>query len=101
MFLTKEIRRIAFLLRKYNKIRHRLKTHEKYPIPKEGLIRELTYFGVREKRKVWVDTKDNFYTWDSLHGEFEVFKRTKEHVGCFDTNGNQIKPAVRGRRINV
>ena len=41
-------------------------------------------------------------TWDSLHGEVEVYNRRGRHVGTKDaTTGVWIKNAVRGRRIDV
>lgn len=52
---------------------------------------------------VW-RTRDGriYYTWDSLHGELEAFNRRGRHLGAVDPmTGIAIKPAVRGRRINV
>ena len=46
------------------------------------------------------DTK-RYYSWDSLHGEFEVFDKQGFHLGSVcPTTGLSIKPAVRGRRFN-
>jgi len=43
-----------------------------------------------------------FYEWDSLHGEVEWYDRCGYHAGVLDAvTGEQIKPAVRGRKINV
>ena len=41
------------------------------------------------------------FTWDSLHGEIEVFNRRGKHLGVMDTNGKLVKSAVEGRRIDV
>lgn len=42
-----------------------------------------------------------FHTWDSLHGELEVFNKNGLHLGVVcPITGVVIKPAVRGRRIN-
>ncbi|MGQ9005590.1 colicin E3/pyocin S6 family cytotoxin [Bacillus subtilis] len=42
------------------------------------------------------------YTWDSLHGEVEVFNKRGFHLGSADPKtGAFIKSAVKGRRLNV
>ena len=42
------------------------------------------------------------YTWDSLHGEIEVYNARGTHVGVADAvSGLPIKAAVKGRRIDV
>lgn len=42
------------------------------------------------------------YTWDYLHGEIEVFDRRGHHLGVIDAvSGVPIKPAVKGRTIDV
>ncbi|WP_380784589.1 colicin E3/pyocin S6 family cytotoxin [Sphingomonas sp. R86521] len=42
------------------------------------------------------------YTWDSLHGEIEVFTSRGRHFGVAHAmTGVLVKPAVKGRRINV
>jgi hypothetical protein len=42
------------------------------------------------------------YTWDSLHGEIEVFNARGQHIGVIDpVTGETIKEAVRGRKIDV
>jgi hypothetical protein len=52
-------------------------------------------------RKVWRSRDgERLYTWDSLHGEIEVFNKRGRHLGVLDAiTGNLIKPAVRGRRL--
>ncbi|EMY5506446.1 colicin E3/pyocin S6 family cytotoxin [Bacillus cereus] len=53
------------------------------------------------KRKVWrsPDGKRQ-YTWDSLHGEIEVFNKQGRHLGAADAiSGEFIKPAVKGRKL--
>lgn len=44
---------------------------------------------------------DKYYTWDEFHGEIEVFNKRGRHIMVLDANGNQIKDAVEGRRLNV
>lgn len=53
-------------------------------------------------RKVYRDaTEAIYYTWDSLHGEVEVFDKNGRHLGVANPiTGAIIKPAVRGRRIS-
>jgi hypothetical protein len=51
----------------------------------------------------WRDrVKGRIYTWDALHGEIEGFDRFGRHCGVFDPlDGREIKPAIKGRRIDV
>jgi hypothetical protein len=43
-----------------------------------------------------------YYTWDSLHGEIEVFNGRGKHLGAVDAvQGTFIKDAVKGRSIDV
>jgi hypothetical protein len=45
---------------------------------------------------------DRLYTWDSLHGEIEVFNVRGRHLGAIDAvTGDLIKDAVKGRKIDV
>lgn len=44
---------------------------------------------------------DKFYSWDELHGEIEVFNKRGWHIMVLDPQGNKIKDAVRGRKIDV
>jgi len=58
---------------------------------------------VVEKRKVWRNADGTrYYTWDSLHGEVEVFDRRGYHLGSVDpVDGRFLKGPVQGRRLNV
>jgi len=73
------------------------------PIPKPSLLDKCEYFGVRDGRKVWRSLDgERYYTWDSLHGEFEAFNKRGMHLGVVDTiTGIALKPAIKGRKINV
>jgi hypothetical protein len=58
--------------------------------------------GIDSGRKVFKDDLENiYYTWDSMHGELEVFSKSGRHLGaaCPQT-GVLIKPPVKGRRIS-
>ncbi|MCY4360754.1 MAG: colicin E3/pyocin S6 family cytotoxin [Gammaproteobacteria bacterium] len=46
--------------------------------------------------------RKRIYTWDSLHGEIEVFNTRGYHLGVLDKIGGRlIKSAVKGRKIRV
>jgi Cytotoxic len=51
----------------------------------------------------WRNTARNrIYTWDSLHGEIEVYNTRGVHLGVLDSlSGLPVKAAVKGRRIDV
>jgi len=72
------------------------------PIPKPSILDNCHVVGIEGGRKVYRDPDEAlFYTWDSLHGELEVFNKRGIHIGvaCHQT-GIMLKPAVRGRRIS-
>ena len=53
-------------------------------------------------KKVWRNAGgDQFYTWDSMHGEVEVFNRRGRHLGVMNPAGELVKPPVRGRKLDV
>lgn len=41
------------------------------------------------------------YTWDSLHGEIEVYNTRGKHLSVLNSDGDIIKGAVNGRKIDV
>lgn len=73
-----------------------------FPIPVPSVLDGLVVVGVEANRKVYKDKSENrYYTWDSLHGEIEVFNKRGMHLGVVDpVTGIVIKPAVRGRGIS-
>ncbi len=73
----------------------------KKPVP--CYLDELEPFGVRGGEKRWRNSRgDRIYTWDDLHGEIEVFNSRGMHPGAADAiTGKMVKPAVKGRRIDV
>jgi len=73
------------------------------PIPKPSYLDGMKYQGFVHGAKRWGSTcGQRLYTWDSYHGEIEVFNKRGRHLGVIDvTNGNQIKDAVKGRKIDV
>lgn len=72
------------------------------PRPRPSILDGLRVVGIEAGRKVYKDaTEPVYYTWDSLHGEIEVFDKNGWHLGVADpVTGAIIKPAVRGRRIS-
>lgn len=72
------------------------------PIPKPSILDSCSVVGIEGGRKVYKDDAEKvYYTWDSLHGELEVFNKNGRHLGaaCPQT-GVILKPAVKGRRIS-
>lgn len=73
------------------------------PIPKPCFLDECEYLGVYNSKRRWRSTERNrLYEWDSLHGEIEVYNLRGRHVMVADAlTGLEIKPAVKGRKIDV
>jgi hypothetical protein len=74
------------------------------PIPKASfLVKECECIGVINGEKRWRSPdKKRIFTWDALHGEIEVFNQRGRHLGVLDPeNGMLIKPAIKGRKIDV
>ncbi len=45
---------------------------------------------------------DRYYEWDFTHGDIEVYNSRGEHLGSMHAvSGEMIKPAVRGRTIDL
>jgi hypothetical protein len=63
----------------------------------------MEYLGAFSGQQRWRRPDRRFlYTWDSTHGEIEVFNKRGYHRGAADAvTGELIKPARRGRRIDV
>jgi|SaaInl8_200m_RNA_FD_contig_81_150201_length_1393_multi_3_in_0_out_0_4 hypothetical protein len=74
------------------------------PVPKQSfLTKECEYTGLCNREGRWrsIDRK-RIYTWDGLHGEIEVFNNRGRHLGVLEPeNGILIKPAKKGRKIDV
>ena len=46
--------------------------------------------------------KIKYYQWDNLHNEIEVYDRNGRHLGTMcSKKGKMIKPAVKGRKIDI
>jgi hypothetical protein len=71
--------------------------------PSPGFLDECEALGLIYGERRWRNRDGTrLYTWDSLHGEIEVFDRRGRHLGAADAvTGVLIKPAVKGRKIDV
>lgn len=72
------------------------------PIPKPSILDGCEVVGIEGGRKVFKDPQaERYYTWDSLHGEVEVFNKRGKHLGSIcPITGEPTKPAVKGRKIS-
>jgi hypothetical protein len=53
-------------------------------------------------KKSGYGNKLQYYSWDHLHNEIEVFDKLGKHLGVIDpTTGEWIKAAVKGRFIKI
>ena len=72
------------------------------PVPEDCYLHELESLGAFNGKKRWrCPRTKRIFTWDSLHGEIEVFNRRGMHLGVMDANGKFIKSAEEGRSIDV
>jgi len=73
------------------------------PIPKPSYLDGCDYLGFVHGSQRW-RSKDGkrLFTWDSLHGEIEVFDARGRHVAVLDAiSGDWRKGTRRGRRIDA
>ncbi|MFC0533029.1 colicin E3/pyocin S6 family cytotoxin [Phytohabitans kaempferiae] len=72
------------------------------PLPRPSYVDQLDYLGARNGERRWRSRDGNLYTYDGQHCELEVFNSRGRHIGVADVyTGAFIKPARRGRRIDV
>jgi hypothetical protein len=71
--------------------------------PKPSILDEFEVVMVSGGRRIWKSPDGKrYYTWDTLHGEVEVFNSRGAHLGSIDPiTGKTIKYAEKGRRIDV
>jgi len=62
------------------------------PIPKQSCLNDCIPIGAINGQKRW-RSKDGkrLYTWDSLHGEIEVFNIRGRHLGALNLEGILLK----------
>ncbi|MFE3604213.1 colicin E3/pyocin S6 family cytotoxin [Streptomyces goshikiensis] len=72
-------------------------------LPENCFLHELSSRFVSPSKRWYSRDGDRIYTWDGEHGgEVEVFNKRGRHLGvAHPITGEMIKPAVRGRRIDV
>jgi len=73
------------------------------PRPNPSYLDQLVRMGFKNGNQLWRShCGRRYYTWDSLHGEIEVFNSRGRHLGAADSiTGALIKPPVKGRRLDV
>ena len=73
------------------------------PIPVPSFLDTCEYLGAFSGQKRWRSPdRKRLYTWDSLHGEIEVFNKRGKHLGALDAvTGRLTKDPVSGRSIDV
>jgi Cytotoxic len=73
------------------------------PKPSPCFLDQMESLGEVGGDKRWRNADGSrIYTWDSLHGEIEVYNSRGRHLGVLDAvTGELIKDAVRGRKIRV
>ncbi len=70
------------------------------PVPSPCFLDTMEYLGHRHGQRRWRSPdKERLYTWDSLHGEIEVYNKRGKHVDA--VSGELLGGAVRGRKIDV
>ncbi|AXI72405.1 hypothetical protein DTW94_14810 [Streptomyces cavourensis] len=72
-------------------------------LPEDCFLHDLRTRYVHPSRRWYSQDGSRIYTWDGEHGgEVEVFDKRGRHLGvAHPVTGETIKPAVRGRRIDV
>lgn len=71
--------------------------------PDPCYLDQMEYLGFKNGNMLWRSLCGRrYYTWDSLHGEIEVFNKRGRHLGVLEARtGVLIKDAVAGRSIDV
>ena len=71
------------------------------PPPRQGFVDTLERVPRAGEKRWRSKDGERIYTWDALHGEFEVFNKRGRHLGTVDENGVYSKSPVAGRVIDV
>lgn len=73
------------------------------PPPKPSFLDQQVPWRIDGGNKIYRSNDGSkLYQWDSFHGEIEVYNKRGMHVGVVDAlTGKFIKPAVKGRKIDV
>lgn len=72
-------------------------------LPEDCFLHDLRTRYLHPSKRWYSQDGSHIYTWDGEHGgEVEVFDKRGRHLGvAHPITGETIKPAVRGRRIDV
>lgn len=72
------------------------------PIPRPSFLDLCESLGMKYGSRRW-RSKDGkrLYTWDSLHGEIEVFDKRGIHLAVYDPQGRYKSGKIKGRKIDV
>lgn len=72
-------------------------------VPRPSILDEFESLGAPHGARRWRSYDgERLYEWDSLHGEVEVYNKRGRHLGVLDpVTGELIKPAIRGKKIDV
>ncbi|WP_373490304.1 colicin E3/pyocin S6 family cytotoxin [Parasphingorhabdus sp.] len=73
------------------------------PVPRPSFLDHCENLGAFNGEKRWRSRDGKrIYTWDSLHGEIEVFNKRGRHLGAANAlTGVIVKGPVNGRHIDV
>jgi hypothetical protein len=73
------------------------------PLPSPCYLDRFPVWKVVAERRIWQSQDGKrLFTWDSQHGEIEVFNSLGWHLGALDARtGRLVKPARKGRRLYV
>jgi len=73
------------------------------PRPNPCYLDQMIPIGAFKGKQRWKSRDGKrVYEWDDVHGHIEGYNSRGRHVGVFHAvTGEMIKPAVKGRRIDV
>ena len=64
-------------------------------------FKSLIKYKVIQSKQVYKDNKKRFYTFDQMHGHWQVFNENGKHIAVKDKFGNNIEKGIKGRSINL
>jgi hypothetical protein len=75
---------------------------DRWPVPRPSYLDDCVFLVYIRGNRTWRSRNGRrLYTWDSLHGEIEVFDLRGRHVGVLSADGQWRKGPVVGRWIDV
>ena len=64
-------------------------------------FKSLIKYKVVHNKQIYKDKEEYFYTFDQMHGHWQIFNKHKKHEGTCDVNGNPLSKAIKGRKIDL